>query len=219
MRKVFIAFAALALLAGVALAGDPNVDGKFQAFGNARLVNGGVGPDDESVDLTSDCTPTTPAPAAFTCNFSTLTFSGVAFVPNANHSPTLGDISTLSTDYNVGGSNCGGGSPRFEIDYATGGNIFVYIGPFPEFTDCFFGWQNTGNVVTSTDHRWDCTQRIGGTPQRNFSDCLASAAGVPIQSISVVLDGGWTTRRGQDATIDNFTINNKVLKAHDAFHY
>jgi hypothetical protein len=91
----------------------------------------------------------------------------------------------------------------------------VYIGPSPYFSGCFYGWLNTGNVITSTDHRWDCTQRGGGYGV-NYSDCLPFAAGA-IADITVVLDGGWTAPRGQDATVDNFTINKKVMQALDCF--
>jgi hypothetical protein len=210
-----LAVGILTLFVGVVLAQDPDIHGKFQAFGSARLVSGGISPHEKAVDLTSDCTPLTPAPAPFACDFTKLTFSGVAFIPKAPL--TLADITTLSTDYNIGGSDCGGGSPRFEIDLDTGKNIFVYIGPFPEFTNCFYGWQNTGDVTKATDKRWDTSQLSAGTQQNTHANAVTLAGGAHITSISLVLDGGWITVRGQDVTIDNFTINNKVLEAEDAF--
>jgi hypothetical protein len=40
-----------------------------------------------------------------------------------------------------------------------------------------------------------------------------------VTEIDIQLDAGWTTQRGQDLTIDNFTINNKVMHANDAIHH
>jgi hypothetical protein len=211
-----LAVVAVTVLVGTALAVPFDLDGKFKAFGNARLLNGGVPPDRRSVDLTSDCNPTTPAPAPFACNFSTLTFSGVTFTPKAPL-PTLADITNLSTDYNLGGSDCGGGAPRFEIHLDTGKNIFVYIGPLPNFTGCFYGWQNTGNATMATDKRWDTSQVPGGTFYDTHAHALTIAGSAHVKSISLVLDGGWTTERGQDATIDNFTINSERMESEDAF--
>ncbi len=56
-----LAIVTLAVLAVTVLAAD--VDGKFTLFGKARVVTGGVRPGDKAVDLTSDCIPTTSAPA------------------------------------------------------------------------------------------------------------------------------------------------------------
>lgn len=129
----------------------------------------------------------------------------------------MADIKTLSTDYNIGGSDCGGGAPRFEIDLATGKNIFVYFGPLPNFTNCFYGWQNTGNVVNATDKRWD-TSQIGGTFYDTHANAVTLAGSAHIKSISVVVDAGWFTGpKGQDLTIDNFTVNKDVMEAEDAF--
>jgi hypothetical protein len=203
------------LLVGVAFAKASGIQGKFKAFGNARLVSGGISPHEKAADLTSDCNPLAPAPAPFSCDFLTLTFSGISFTPKTP--PVLNDITVLSTDYNLGGSDCGKGSPRFQIDLDTGKNIFVYIGPEPETTGCFYGWQNTGNVVNATDKRWDTSQLTGGTFYDTHTHALTLAAGAHITSISVVLDGGWGNERGQDATIDNFTVNNEVMEAEDAF--
>lgn len=80
-----VAVAAVTLLVGLALAKDPGAYGKFQAFGNARLVSGGISPHERAADLTSDCTVFKggPPPA---CDFTTFTFSGIAFIPKAPHS-------------------------------------------------------------------------------------------------------------------------------------
>src|SRR5919201_6979017 len=46
---------------------------------------------------------------------------------------TLSQLTNLATDYEFTESSCGGGSPRFQINI-DGHNIFVYIGPPPNYT-------------------------------------------------------------------------------------
>src|SRR5581483_11769111 len=61
---------------------------------------------------------------------------------------TVADLTTLSTDYKFEAGSCGGGSPRFQINVQTTNgvkNIFVYMGPPPNYTGCPLGtWTNTG---------------------------------------------------------------------------
>jgi hypothetical protein len=187
--------------------------GDFKLFGHARLVSGGIAPHEVAADLTSNCGN---QPYSNTCytNAAALVFSGVSFKPD-NNSLTLKDITSLSTDYNIGGSDCGGGSPRFEIDLTSGKNIFVYFGPPPNFVNCYFGWQNTGDVTKTTAPIWDSTQL--GSPHfyGTHAEAVTLAGSTPIASISVVVDGGWFTAKGQDLTIDNFRINDHVFSAKD----
>jgi len=205
----------LTVFAGMAIADNTNVDGKFQAFGSARLVVGGVPPDNMAADLTSNCGN---QPYSSTCysNTSQFTFSGVAFALNSGHQPTLSGITTLSTDYNFGGADCGGGSPRFVILTNTSVNFEGYFGQPPNFTNCYYGWLNTGNLTTDSTMRWVVNN---GNTDMSWSELVSTYGSFTITEIDIVVDGGWITPKGQDLTIDNFTINNKVMKANDAFHH
>ncbi len=105
---------------------------------------------------------------------------------------TLSSLTFLGTDYRLVASDCGGGSPRFEIGLP-GGNIFVYIGPAPNFTGCAAGWQTTGNLLTSADLRVDTSQLVPGTQYNTWANALALAGSSPVSSIDLVVDGSWST--------------------------
>jgi hypothetical protein len=203
--------AALLASATAALASGIDVDGKFALFGSAQWVTGGLRPGEMAVDLTSNCGA---QPYNNTCYSvpSLFVFSAVSFTPDAHHvTPMLSDISALSTAYNVGGADCGGGAPRFSIALSGGKNIFVYFGPAPNFTNCYYGWQNTENVILATDARWDTSQLAGGTFYDTHAHALTLAGSIPVTSISIVVDSGWLTPRGQDVTIDAFRVNDNVM--------
>jgi hypothetical protein len=197
--------------AATALAGGFDIDGKFTLTGAAQWVTGGTRPGEMAVDLTSNCGN---QPYSNTCYNapSIFVFSGINFTPNPHKvTPMLSDLSVLSASYNVGGADCGGGAPRFTISLSGGKNIFVYFGPLPNFNNCYYGWQNTGNVITTNDTRWDTSQLTGGTFYDTHAHALTLAGTIPVTSISIDVDGGWMTTRGQDVTIDNFRINNEVM--------
>jgi len=131
------------------------------------------------------------------------------------------DITVLSTAYNLGAADCGSESPRFFIALSGGKYIVAYFGPVPSFTNCYYGWQNTGNVMQSTDARWDTSQLTGGTSNDTHAHALTLAGTIPVTSISIVLDSGWMTPRGQDLTIDEFRVNDTVMhmeERHDEHH-
>jgi hypothetical protein len=204
------------LFVGLAFAQDPDIHGKFQALGNARLVSGGISPHEKAADLTSNC-----GAQAYsnTCYSATppFTFSGISFTPKG--SLTVAGITTLSTDYNFGGADCGGGAPRFEILLSGGSghdHLTGFIGPYPNFTNCYYGWLNTGNFANSSDTttRWQFDLNNVYIDWATVQSMYASRV---VTEIDIVLDSGWLTPRGQDVTIDNFTVNNKVLEAEDAF--
>src|SRR5205814_5077061 len=85
-------------------------------------------------------------------------FGGIDFkVPSGM---TFGQIQNLSTDYMFTAGSCGGGAPRFQIN-VDGRNVFVYIGPPPNYTVCpTGGWSNTENLLTLPV---DTSQFVGGT--------------------------------------------------------
>jgi hypothetical protein len=180
--------------------------GKFQSFGSTRLVTGGVRPDTAVLDLTSNCGA---QPYSNTCySAAQFTYSGVAFTFSKN-TTTLANITTLSTDYNFGGADCGGGSPRFVI-YTTSSDTFEgYFGPPPNFTNCYYGWLNTNNETTDSTARWVVDN---GNTYYTWSQLVAIYGSDVVPEVDIVVDGGWITPRGQDLTIDTFTVNNNVLR-------
>ena len=112
--------------------------GGYSLFGDAILVPPGSG-SPMAVQLASDAT----VPPGY---------GGVDFaVPTGT---TFADLQTLSTDFNVTDDDCGGGSPRFQINVDTGSgikNIFAYIGPQPNYTGCIPNtWTNSGDLLDTS---------------------------------------------------------------------
>ena len=181
----------------------------FKLVGGARLVTGGIAPHDVAVDLTSNCgaqpysstcyviPPSTPNPA--------FVFSNVAFIPDKN-SMTLSEIKSLLTDYNMNGTDCKLGSPRFVI-VTNFHNYVANFGQAPYGGNCYYGWQNTGNMIDSTP-RWQVD--LANT-FITWSAVVASHGTEVVTQIDIILDGGYGDPRGQDVTIDNFTINKEVM--------
>lgn len=136
-------------------------------------------------------------------------FGAISFpVPSA---ATLATLTTLSADFNTTNDDCGGGSPRFQITIG-GKNVFVYFGPTPNFTGCPTGWTNTGNLIGSTDARFDLTQ-LGGPFYGTYADALALVGAQPITAIQLVVDGGWSQPdKEQTVLVRKVTINDQTLK-------
>jgi hypothetical protein len=202
--------AALLLLPSVAAAQNGD---RFQLFGDAQNLTGGL-PPNGSVHLTSHCNPYSPSGNPAPCDFD-VTFSGIDYTPRSGL--TFAQIQHLSATFNVNAGDCGGGSPRFEIamdmnnDGVFDGNIFVYFGPSPSFTLCRLGWQRTGNLIGNADAgRWDATS-LGG-PLGTYAQVLAFIGSARVLAVQVVVDGGWTTQRGQAVDVDNFRVNNDALR-------
>jgi hypothetical protein len=208
--KRFAILAALALVvsaawASVALA---NTD-SFRTFGGADRVS--VEKRDNVWSLVSN-----------TSNQSTADdFSGLA-----THLPkktTFSDLRTLGTDYFVAEGGCLGGAPRFQIgldtdgDGVRNGNLFVYIGHAPNFdcADAMGVWQSTGNLLESSDLRFD-TSQLGGTFYDSYAHALAAYGDAKITSLSLVVDSGWAFPGGvQEILVDNTLANHKRFT--DAF--
>lgn len=208
-----------------ALAHGPNNDHKgnnsphnskchWEAFGETAKV----------IELTSDCAvyPDCLSDGSFT-------YSGVSFIYNGSpFKKKFGflkfeDIYKLSTDYNVTDTDCGGGSPRFSIELPNVGgtlcsipgdscSIFVYLGPYPNYTGCAPGWQSSGNLIESADLIFDTSQLAGGAFYDSYSNALALAGPVKVSGIDLVVDGGWTNPGpGQDILVNNVMVNNYTL--------
>jgi len=127
---------------------------------------------------------------------------------------TFADLVTLSTDFNVTDDNCGGGSPRFQINVPVGTgskNIFVYLGPSPNYNTCTQNtWTPSGNLLGS-GKTIDTSQLPGGTFYHSYNAALAAYGTKTINSIKLVVDAGWSQGDGEQTVLfDNTTINNDL---------
>lgn len=120
---------------------------------------------------------------------------------------TLADIDVLSTDFKITEGDCGGGSPRFQLETASG-NIFIYFGPYPNYTSCVAGnWENTGDLLSEGMYL-DTTQ-IGGAFYQPYEDAITDYGTTVITKISLVTDAGWAVEGGVQTTlVDNTIIGN-----------
>jgi hypothetical protein len=144
----------------------------------------------------------------------TTPFSGIAFDDATGQA--VSDLSSLSTQYNATDDTLGGGSPRFQIgvdtngDSVRDGNVFVYIGSVPNFNDAGAGWQSTGELIGSTDTRFDLTQ-FGGPFYGTYQDMINLLGDDTITGISLVVDGGWSQGDGeQTILVDNTSVDGTV---------
>jgi hypothetical protein len=190
-RKTFVlltTFAIAVLVSSVALAASAN----FQLFGDSALVSPGF----NSVTAAQIRSDASIAPS----------YGGVDFVIPGGL--TLNDLDTLSTDYQFVGGTCGGGSPRFQINVVTPSgtkNLFVYIGPSPNYTACPANtWANTDNLASATN-LVDATQ-LGGTFYEPYSAVQAAYGAYEITGVQIVVDGSWIAT--QTVHVDNVKINN-----------
>lgn len=157
----------------------------------------------QAVSLTSACTAGYPA----CTNDGSLTVSGIDIAVPAGM--TFSSISNLLVDYNITEGDCGGGSPRFQINIGTA-NLFVYLGPAPNFTGCPLNtWTNSGDLIKSTDARFDGSQlsSLGGTYGMTYAQALAAFGTQTVTGIQLVVDGGWSTLPAQTVLVDNLVFN------------
>lgn len=178
--------AAAALLASAAVAfAAPG----FELQGTATLESG-------HVQLVSDFSDTTSANDFGAINF---TNTGVT---------TFNSLSTLSADFNPIQGGCGGGSPRFQLN-VEGKNVFVYFGPAPSFSGCALNtWTNTGNLIGSTDARFDLSQRVPGTQSSTYAQALSLIGSQSVTGIQLAVDSGWFfSGKVQTVLVDNVVIN------------
>ena len=183
MQKLLIAAVVLVSLvvAAPALAADPTTSG------TATISNG-------VATLTSDYSDTST-----TNDFGALTFA----VPAGT---TLSSLTTLSAEYNITDGSCGGGSPRFQLNI-DGKNVFVYLGPTPNFTGCATGWTSTGNLATNPDLRVD-TSQLGGSQYSTWAQAVSLLGSHTVTGIDFAVDGGWSqTAKKQVVQVKNVTIN------------
>ena len=129
---------------------------------------------------------------------------------------TFSSIATLSTELNVTDDDCSGGSPRFQIQVQTPSgakNVFVYLGPAPSFTGCSPNvWITSGNLIGSTDGRFDTSQVQAGTQVSTYADAQALVGSYQVTGISLVVDSGWAfADKEQTVMVRNVKINDSTF--------
>jgi len=172
----------------------------YTFFGDARLVSPGYN-SPQAAELTSD---------AAGANYGGVNFS----VPSTL---TVADLDQLSTDYMFTSGTCGGGAPRFQIEVSNGtttGNIFVYLGDPPNYTNCPQNvWINSGNLLDAAD-LVDATQ-IGGTFYQPYSSVQAAYGSYNVTGISLVTDGSFAVGT-QVVRVDNVNVDGTVYTFENA---
>lgn len=123
---------------------------------------------------------------------------------------TLDQLLILSTDHMYTAGSCGGGSPRFQIN-VDGHNIFVYIGPPPNWTGCAANtWLATGDLLEAALFV-DTSQLPGGTFYDTWASALVKFGTHAVTGIQLVADGAWAVAGGnQTVLVDNVKINAKT---------
>jgi hypothetical protein len=164
----------------------------YTLFGDATLVNPGYN-SNTAAQLRS-----TVAPPGY---------GGVDFDIPAGM--TVSALRNLATDYKFTEASCGGGAPRFQINVTTPTgtkNIFVYIGPPPDYTGCLPSvWANTLNLVAPAS--LVDTAQLGGGPYDPWAHVVATYGSYPVTGIQLVTDGSWFFDATQTVLVDNVMIN------------
>lgn len=141
---------------------------------------GGATQDGNMVRLVSDLSNASTADDSSGINF---TDTGVT---------TFASLQQLATRFNVTDDDCGGGAPRFQINFGSQ-NVFVYLGPSPTFTGCSPNTLvDSGNLIGNSDPcRWDTSQIQPGTQCNTYAGALALLSNMTVTGIQLVVDGGW----------------------------
>jgi hypothetical protein len=132
---------------------------------------------------------------------------------------TFADLMYLGTWYMFpADDSCGGGSPRFQIaidedgDGDADGNIFVYLGPSPNYTGCAPGvWTDSGDLL-ETGKTVDSSQLTGGTFYDPYDAALARYGENEVLEVQIVADAGWAFGDGeQSVDVDDTMINTTLF--------
>jgi len=189
--------------------------GPFQLYGNALAVREGKGRAEFAIELSSRCAAGAPA----CVNNGSLTYSGIAFKPD--RPLRFSELRELSAEYRFKVGDCAGGSPRFQVNVDTDadgksdGDLWIYIGPFPNFTSCVSGWQNTGNMLQATDARFDLSQFPGGKLFSTAAEAQALLGARSVVGVQFVVDGGWRLPgpTGQVILVDQLQVAGQTFTA------
>jgi len=185
----------------------------YSLFGDAQIVQpGNASPN--AVQIRSTC----PGGSAMCFTNNSFTFGGVDFdIPAGT---TFADFTTLATDYMFAQGSCGAGAPRFQINIAgctpsptiTDPNIFVYIGPPPNYTGCPPNvWANTGDLLED-GNLIDTSQLVGGSQYEPYSAAVIQFGSCMVTGVQLVVDSSWNPLAGNPQTVqaDNVNIDGTI---------
>lgn len=186
ISKAMGAGVAFTMLATIALAAAG-----YSFFGEASYVSPGNG-SSRAVQTVSDADPG---------------FGGIDYdIPAGT---TFADLNALSTDFNVTDDNCGGGSPRFQVNVTNGtnsGNIFVYLGPPPNYNTCVPNtWTNSGDLLEGVNPI-DTSQLPGGTFYDPYATALTKYGSYDVTGVQLVTDAGWSQGDGEQTVLFDNTV-------------
>ena len=190
MKRLIMFFATLVMVAFVPSA----VAASGTLFGGATMSG-------NQVQLVSNLSDTSTANDSSGINF---TNTGVT---------TFSTLTQLATKFTPTHNSCGGGSPRFQINFGSQ-NAFVYLGPSPTFTGCAPNAQvDSGNLVGNNDPcRWDTSQLQAGTQCNTYTGALALLGSRTVTGIQLVVDSGWFfTDKQQTFLVCDIRINDSTV--------
>jgi hypothetical protein len=122
---------------------------------------------------------------------------------------TFSSLTALSAQFQLQTGDCGGGSPRFQIN-VDGKNVMVYLGPSPSFTGCAAGtWIDSGNLVGTSDAcRVDTSRLPGGKVCSTWAEAVALLGSHTVTGIQYAVDGGWKQAgKVQTVLVRSITVN------------
>jgi hypothetical protein len=145
-------------------------------------------------------------------------FSGVTVpVPTGL---TFGQITELSSDFNVTDDDCAAGSPRFQIKVG-GKNVHVAFGPAGTLTGCTQNtWLSTGDLTEAqaSECRVDTSQFAGGTQCSSWAAAVTLLGSQAVESVSLIVDASWTgstnpafADKEQTVMVRNVKLNDKTF--------
>ena len=137
-------------------------------------------------------------------------FGAIIFEPT--EPLTVSELTNLTAIYDVLEGDCGGGSLRWSI-VTPEGNVFVYYGATPSFTDCSGAEGQSGiNVLSLDDARVDSAQVYAGTQVNTWDDFVAANPDLVVEEVILVADGGWSQADlVQSFDITSATVNDNTF--------
>lgn len=136
---------------------------------------------------------------------------------------TFAQLDMLATDYKFEADDtCGGGSPRFQVNVMVPGvgvrNIFVYIGPPPNYTGCPPSvWTNTGDLLEGVNPI-DTSQLPGGTFYDPYATAVSKYGSYVVTGVQVVVDNYPFHGGEQTVLVDNTNVDGHVTTYDEKGH-